>query len=102
VFERANAAEVGDYGSQRLFVLAEVEASIDHLSRALKGSEDYYRRKYPSLIHKLRAGAALGRLKVGGWIWGHGERPLRMLGSAALRNPLIFDGAGDRISLAGV
>ncbi len=81
---RANAVEVGDYGSQRLFVLAEVDAATDHLTRVLKGAEDYYRRKYPSFIDKLRAAAALARLKVEGWIWGHGERPLKILVSAAV------------------
>lgn len=81
---RANAVEIGDYGSQRLFVLAEVEAAIDHLSRAFKGTEDYYRLKYPSLIDKFKAGFGLARLKVGGWIWGHGERPFRMIGSATV------------------
>ena len=81
---RANAVEIGDYASQRLFVLAEVEANRDHLTRALKGSEDYYRRKYPGALDKLRALAALARLRIGGMVWGHGERPLRMLGSATV------------------
>jgi len=81
---RANAAEVGDYGSQRLFVLAEVDAATDHLSRALKGSEDYYRRKYPGVLDKTLAAVGLARLKLGGWVWGHGERPFRMIRSAAI------------------
>lgn len=81
---RANAAEIGDYASQRLFVLAEIEAHRDHLTRALKGSEDYYRRKYSSVLDKLRAFTALTRLRIGGAIWGHGERPFRMLVSATV------------------
>jgi hypothetical protein len=81
---RANAAEIGDYASQRLFVLAEVQAHRDHLTRALRGSDDYYRRKYPGVFDKLRAFTALTRLRIGGAVWGHGERPFRMLGSAAV------------------
>ncbi|MDB5694195.1 MAG: hypothetical protein JWO81_3258 [Alphaproteobacteria bacterium] len=81
---RANAVEIGDFGSQRLFVTAEVEAAMDHLSRAMRGSGDYYRRKYPGPLDKLRAAITLARLKVGGWVWGHGERPLRMIGSATV------------------
>ncbi|WP_294338915.1 pentapeptide repeat-containing protein [uncultured Sphingomonas sp.] len=81
---RANAAEIGDYASQRLFVLAEVEAHRDHLTRALRGSEDYYRRKYPGVLDKLGAFTALTRLRIGGAIWGHGERPFRMLVSATV------------------
>lgn len=81
---RANAAEIGDFASQRLFVLAEVEAHRDHLTRALRGSEDYYRRKYPGVLDKLRAFAGLTKLRIGGAVWGHGERPFRMLGSAAV------------------
>lgn len=81
---RANAVEIGDYVSQRLFVLAEVEATIDHLSRAMRGTGDYYRRKYPGPIARLRAAIALARLKVMGWIWGHGERPARIIGSAVV------------------
>ncbi len=79
---RANAAEIGHFASQRAFVLAEVEAEIDHYSRAMRGRGDYYRRKYPGLLDRARAGASLCRLRLGGLVWGHGERPLRLLGSA--------------------
>ncbi|WP_082544927.1 pentapeptide repeat-containing protein [Sphingopyxis sp. Root1497] len=80
---RANAAEIGDFSSQRDFVLAEIAAAVDHQARAWEGSGDYYRRKYPGFLDKARAGLVYVGLYIGGLLWGHGERPLRMIGSAA-------------------
>ncbi|WP_171003796.1 pentapeptide repeat-containing protein [Sphingopyxis sp. L1A2A] len=80
---RANAAEIGDFSSQRDFVLAEIGAAVDHQSRAWKGTEDYYRRKYPGFLNKTKAALAYLGLRFGGFLWGHGERPLRLVGSAA-------------------
>ncbi|WP_294329204.1 pentapeptide repeat-containing protein [uncultured Sphingomonas sp.] len=79
---RANAAEIGDFSSQRDFVLAEIGAAIDHEKRALKGKEDYYRVKYQGFVPKARATLSYLGLMFSGLLWGHGERPLRLIGSA--------------------
>ena len=81
---RANAAEIGDFTSQRLYVMCEITARKDHLSRALRGSESYYREKYGTALQKARAALELAGLKVSDLVWGNGERPSRMIFSAAV------------------
>lgn len=81
---RANAAEIGDYESQRLYVLQEIEANIEHWSRAMRGRGSYYIAKYGTGLERLKAGIRLASLRLRGFIWGHGERPFRILFSAIL------------------
>lgn len=81
---RANAVEIGHYRSQRHYVLAEVDAAIDHYRRAARAEEDYYRTKYPRPFDRFKARIKLITLQIGGLVWGHGERPFRMLASAAV------------------
>jgi len=81
---RANAAEIGNFSSQREFVLAEIEAAMNHELRALKGTEDYYYRKYQGLVPKARAALKYFGLRFSGLLWGHGERPLLLVVSATL------------------
>jgi len=76
---RANAVEVGDFRSQRLYVLEEVKAKSDHLSRALWISESYYKRKYGTISARAKAGLELLGLRLSGFVWGHGERAWRIL-----------------------
>jgi hypothetical protein len=76
---RANATSIGDFSSQRLLVLQEVAAAQDHYRRALRGADTYYRQKYASIFAKMQAGWRLLGLRVGGFVWGHGERPARIL-----------------------
>jgi hypothetical protein len=76
---RANAIEVGDIDSVGTLVLQEIEAAKRHYSYALYGFDTYYRRKYPTLLSKARAGVQLAWLLLGGLIWGHGEKPWRLL-----------------------
>lgn len=94
---RANAAEIGDFASQRDFVLVEISAAIEHERRALKGTEDYYRAKYQGFLPK--AGAALRFLGLifSGLLWGHGEKPARLIGSA-----IVFIGILSFINLWAV
>jgi len=80
---RANASEIGDFSSQRKFVLAEIEATMDHQLRALKGTDDYYRRKYQGFFPKAQAALSYVGLRFSGLLWGHGERPFRLVVSAA-------------------
>ena len=76
---RANAAEIGNFASQREFVLAEINAAIDHELRALRGTEDYYRRKYHGFFPKSQAALKYFGLRFSGLLWGHGERPLLLV-----------------------
>lgn len=94
---RANAAEIGNFSSQREFVLAEIEAAMDHELRALKGTEDYYRRKYQGFLPKARAALRYIGMRFSGLLWGHGERPLLLVVSATL-----FVGALSLINLWSV
>jgi hypothetical protein len=81
---RANAVEIGDYRSQQSYVLEEVKAKSDHLSRALRGSESYYKRKYGTLVARSKAGLSLFGLWISGFVWGHGERSWRMFLSGTI------------------
>ena len=76
---RANAMSVGDYGSQGLLILQEVEAAERHYNYALRGFDSYYKQKYFGVWPKLSAAAKLVGLYVSGLIWGHGEKPARLL-----------------------
>ena len=86
---RANAVDIGDFESQRTYVLAEIEAKADHLSRALRGSDGYYQTKYPTLVDRGKAGLTLLTLRFDGFVWGHGERPGRILLSLTIFLVLI-------------
>ena len=76
---RANAVEVGDFKSQRAFVLGEITATADHLSRAIHGSDNYYRQKYGTFSRRFGAALQLLSLRLGSLIWGNGERPGRIV-----------------------
>ncbi len=78
---RANAAAIGDHRSQRSFVLREIDANRDYWRRAMRAEQSYYIKKFPTLYDRIRAGGHLAWLNIGGLIWGHGERPLRVLAS---------------------
>lgn len=81
---RANAVEIGDFRSQQLYVLEEVKAKADHLSRAMRSSESYYKRKYGTISARVKATLELTGLWLSGFVWGHGERAWRILFSGAL------------------
>ena len=80
---RANASEIADYASQRLFVLEEIAATKDHLRRIIWGTDSYYKRKYPTILPKLEAAWKLFWLGVSGFVWGNGEQPGNILISGA-------------------
>ncbi len=81
---RANAIETGDYDSLRALVMQEVQVAVEHYSRALRGSDDYYRQKYATFSQKVICAARLLQLRVSGFVWGHGERPLQIFTSCTL------------------
>ncbi|QND44641.1 pentapeptide repeat-containing protein (plasmid) [Rhizobium lusitanum] len=78
---KANATETGDFASLGLLTLQEIDAARRHFSYALRGYDTYYKNKYSSFFAKARAGGNLFGLWLGGVIWGHGERPWRLLTS---------------------
>jgi prepilin signal peptidase PulO-like enzyme (type II secretory pathway) len=81
---RANAVEMGDYSSEGLLILQEIEAKKRHYTYALRGYDSYYRKKYSGFLPKLEAFGKLAWLHAGGLIWGHGEKPARLLLSGFL------------------
>ncbi len=81
---RANASETGDHASLRLIVLDEIESTKLHYRRALSGADSYYKLKYSSVLSKLESGWNLARLTVSGFVWGNGERPVKILISAVI------------------
>jgi Pentapeptide repeats (9 copies) len=80
---KANAIEVGDHESVGLLVLQEIEAAKRHYHYAMKGYDAYYRNKYSTVASRIQAGARLLWLTINGAIWGHGEKPWRLLFSCS-------------------
>lgn len=71
---RKNALSMGDVAAGRAFVIAELSAKKEHLRRAWKQDENYYKKKYggfrkQSLVLIKRLG-----LWLDGFLWGHGEK----------------------------
>jgi hypothetical protein len=71
---RKNALSMGDVAAGRAFVIAELAAKKEHLRRAWKQDENYYKKKYggfqkQSLVLIKRLG-----LWLDGFLWGHGEK----------------------------
>jgi hypothetical protein len=79
---RKNAVSLGDIASARRFVLAEIDATREHLRRAWRQDTNYYRKKYGG----FRKRAKIAAQRIGFWIdsflWGHGERLWKMAISA--------------------
>lgn len=71
---RRNAASVGDYRSEKAFVIREIESKKEHLRRAWRQDEPYYKRKYHPRFRWVVAGLELLALKMDNFVWGHGER----------------------------
>ena len=81
---RVNAVETGDYEGQRNFVLEEIKAKKDHLSRAFRGADHYYKEKYNTVLDKAIAGVRWLSLHFSGFLWGHGERPFMIITSVVV------------------
>lgn len=81
---RANAIEIGDYESQTKLILQEQKSAKQHYSYALRGYSSYYKQKYAGFLPKLRAWLQLTRLHISDLIWGHGEKPSKLLWSCLL------------------
>ncbi|MGO7793022.1 pentapeptide repeat-containing protein [Rhizobium ruizarguesonis] len=71
---RKNALSIGDVAAGRAFVIAELAAKKEHLRRAWKQEESYYRKKYGGFRKQsLVLGKRIG-LWLDGFLWGHGEK----------------------------
>jgi len=71
---RRNAAMLGDYQSEKIFVIKEIDAKKEHYRRAWKQDEQYYREKYGTPLKRIAAGLKFLGLKLDNFAWGHGER----------------------------
>lgn len=76
---KVNAMQVGDIEGARNFTDQEIRATYDHLIRAIRGSEHYYREKYPATWDKIAISIKLISHGMSGFFWGHGERPWRLV-----------------------
>jgi Pentapeptide repeats (8 copies) len=81
---RRNAASVGDYSSEREFVIREIDSAKEHYRRAWRRDEPYYRSKYNRNLKWLAAGAQLLAFKIDNFVWGHGERLWKALIAAVV------------------
>ncbi|MEQ8784385.1 MAG: pentapeptide repeat-containing protein [Roseibium album] len=76
---RRNSESIGDVKSARIFSLAEVDARKEHLRKAIKKTEHYYREKYSGKLVSLKLRVENIFLWLDGFLWGHGERLWKMI-----------------------
>lgn len=81
---RKNALSMGDVRSGRQFVLKEIAAEKEHLRRAWKQDEPYYKEKYGGFKKLFKVFVDRSLLWIDGFLWGHGEQLWRMLISVPL------------------
>lgn len=86
---RKNALSIGDIRSGRVFVIAEIAARKEHLRRAWKQDENYYKKKYGGFRKQLDIAVRRTALWLDGFFWGHGER-LWMLAVSTMCLLLLF------------
>jgi hypothetical protein len=75
---RVNFQSIGDARAATKAIRIELEATREHLFKSWKSREYYYRKKYAGL-ERLKMFASWFGFKIEEWLWGHGERPLRLL-----------------------
>lgn len=74
---RINAQGRGNTADSRLFLLAEIRASETHYYKmAFSVDDPWYRKKYSRWEDRVRGASGWFGLKLSGFLWGHGERPL--------------------------
>lgn len=71
---RKNALTMGDVASSRAFVIAEISARKEHLRRAWRLEEPYYKNKYGGFSKQFDVAVRRSALWFDGFFWGHGER----------------------------
>jgi hypothetical protein len=55
-----------------------------HYKYALSGFDSYYKKKYYGVVPKLKSAVSLFWLNINGLVWGHGEKPGRLLLSSVV------------------
>ncbi|WP_433760927.1 pentapeptide repeat-containing protein [Brucella anthropi] len=71
---RKNALSMGDVSASRAFVIAELSARKEHLRRAWKQEENYYKKKYKGIRKQSTILIQRTGLWLDGFLWGHGEK----------------------------
>ncbi|MDH5230930.1 MAG: pentapeptide repeat-containing protein [Gammaproteobacteria bacterium] len=69
---RMNYQSLGDAKSANIAIVIELQATNDHLYKAWRSKESYYRKKYRRL-KRLRVFAEWINFKVMDYVWGNGE-----------------------------
>ena len=81
---RANANSLADCRAASVYVLEEIEAAKAHHLKAWQSKEEYYKKKYPHFFDRLGAITKYFGWQIDGFIWGHGEKPLKAILFVAL------------------
>lgn len=74
---RTNYQQLGDAAGVNKAMKVELEASEAHLHKAWASNESYYRQKYKGL-DRLSSFFQWLEFKILDYVWGNGERPLRL------------------------
>jgi hypothetical protein len=81
---RANARAVGDFESDHLLVVQEMEAERDHWARAKRQVDSYYIEHYGKFWQQVASNAKWFTLSIDSLVWGHGFSFLRLTLSTTL------------------
>lgn len=76
---RKNSLSMGDVRSSRKFVIAEINAQKEHLRRANRREEAYYKRKYAGFWPQAKIRWQRFGWGIDSFFWGHGERIWKMI-----------------------
>ena len=76
---RTNAETLNDKDSVGKILKEEILSSKEHYMGALYGTSEYYQRKWPSFFSKISVIKEIGWIYLLGMLWGHGEKPWRIL-----------------------
>ncbi|ATH77932.1 hypothetical protein CLM76_10140 [Vreelandella venusta] len=80
---RVDARELGNVEDESIYVRKEIEASNLFYLSAFNGRNKWYREKYGS-VDRVIFLFKWGQSKLSGFIWGNGEKPIRVLYSCVL------------------
>lgn len=74
---RTNYQQLGDAASANKAIGIELEATHDHLLKAWRSRESYYRNKYPGW-RRAKAFGEWVQFRCLDFVWGNGESPLKL------------------------
>ena len=81
---RMNAHSLGDAEGLLDCFWYEMRQTEAYLREAASGHEEYYKNKYPGLMNRVRFRLLYLRHRLGTFVWGHGESPIRVVRSGLL------------------